>query len=179
MATASRSSGRPPAKGANPADTETREAWESLLAVRLRNVHNTLHKSAIVRYRRELGLTAAEWRSIVFVGVRGASTVGSLSDLLQVDRSLVSRLVDSLAAKGLVTRVKEDADRRRSVVSLTDGGQKVYQHIRRISRERDAALLTCLGEKDYHQAQAALAKIEVLALTWIDEEESKGATDID
>lgn len=155
--------------------TEEQRDFGAHMAVRIRHVHTILHKSAVIRYGRELGLTAAEWRSIVFIGIRGPMTIGALSELLQVDRSLVSRLTDSLTEKKLVTRGKENADRRRSVISLTEGGQKVYEHIRIISRERDSAIRAALTKDEQRHLESALGKLETLAQRWIGEEETKTA----
>jgi DNA-binding MarR family transcriptional regulator len=157
----------------------TRTTFELLLAVRIRRVHLALNKSAALRYRYELGLTVSEWRSVIFVGIRGPMTIGALSDLLEVDRSLVSRLVDTLSTKRILKRGKETVDLRRSLVTLTKAGEAVFKRIGEASLERDAEIISSLSELERRYLESALLKIEDLSKAWIEDAErvSKGQAD--
>jgi DNA-binding MarR family transcriptional regulator len=48
--------------------------------------------------------------------------VGDIADLLMVDHSTASRMVDTAAAAGLASRTPSPRDRRRTVLALTPAG---------------------------------------------------------
>ena len=62
---------------------------------------------------------------------RGSQTVSSLSDLLRITPGAVSRLVDHLVRRQLVTRKEGDGDRRRKTLSLTEKGRLVRDQLER------------------------------------------------
>jgi DNA-binding MarR family transcriptional regulator len=51
-------------------------------------------------------------------------SMGELGDVAVVSRSRVSRVVDQLAAEGLVTREPNPDDRRSAYAAITDAGRK-------------------------------------------------------
>jgi DNA-binding MarR family transcriptional regulator len=63
---------------------------------------------------------------------RGSQTVTNLSDVLQITPGAVSRLVDQLVRRQLVTRKEGDDDRRRKTLSLTKKGRLVRDQLDRV-----------------------------------------------
>lgn len=53
-------------------------------------------------------------------------TVGRLSELLDLDKSTVSRKVESLVREGLVTRDRDDMDGRVAVLELSPDMERLY-----------------------------------------------------
>ena len=62
---------------------------------------------------------------------RGSQTVSSLSDVLRITPGAVSRLVDHLVRRQLVTRKEGDGDRRRKTLSLTEKGRLARDQLER------------------------------------------------
>ena len=93
---------------------------------------------------------------------RGDSSVSELAEAGHISRPVVSRKVDSLVEKGLVSRRELPEDRRYTVLELTDEGVKVLQEISISSR---VWLEERLGTLDYEdlekiiQAFTALRKL--------------------
>ncbi len=58
-------------------------------------------------------------------------SMNQLSKLLELDKSSVSGLVDRAEARGLVTRVQNEADRRSVQVALTDEGRSLGSGVAR------------------------------------------------
>lgn len=59
-------------------------------------------------------------------------SVGELADVLGVDPSTASRLVDRMASRGYVRREEDTDDRRRSTLELTPLGQSVLRKLREV-----------------------------------------------
>ena len=71
-----------------------------------------------------LGLTDAQWRPLWMLRTGRASTAIELAREAGIDAGAVTRMVDRLAARGLVERVRSEEDRRVVHVRLTDEGER-------------------------------------------------------
>lgn len=78
-------------------------------------------------------------------------TIGELADLLFLERSTVSRLIDSLVKGGFVNRVLNEKNRREVLVSLTDKGQRSLQQVREQSIKYYQSILDQVSEKNQYQ----------------------------
>ena len=58
-------------------------------------------------------------------------TMGELSDAVVITKGGLTKLVDRMAAAGLVTRERQAGDRRVTPVRLTQAGWEAYQNARR------------------------------------------------
>ncbi|MCB0870003.1 MAG: MarR family transcriptional regulator [Solirubrobacterales bacterium] len=73
-------------------------------------------------------LSFLEFKAMMNLGVFGEGDsfcVADISDSTGASMPAVSRAIDSLVRKGLVTRVEDPEDRRRRLLSLTDQGHEV------------------------------------------------------
>lgn len=61
---------------------------------------------------------------------RGQMRLGDLAEVLMIDKSTTSRVVDSLVRKGLIARVHSMEDRRAVRLAPTKKGDVLYQKIR-------------------------------------------------
>ncbi|AWB88240.1 MarR family winged helix-turn-helix transcriptional regulator [Salinibacterium hongtaonis] len=71
-----------------------------------------------------------------------AMRIRDLVDDLLITQPSVSRLVDRLAARGLITKSPDPRDARGVVVALTDDG---YDLFRRVAVEHSASISTAVG----------------------------------
>jgi DNA-binding MarR family transcriptional regulator len=60
---------------------------------------------------------------------KGSASVSALAEASQTSRSAVSKAVDALVRRGLVTRSQDPRDRRNVPLALTDEGQRVMDAI--------------------------------------------------
>lgn len=97
-----------------------------------------------------LGITAPQAEILFRCDRRGELTPKQLAELLTTDNAGVTRLVDRLEAKGLVTRKASTSDRRSVTLRLTPAGRALVPRVRRIAeaqKRRVFAGLT-LAEQD-------------------------------
>ena len=103
-------------------------------AARSPRLHQLMGEQARVGLGEHLHLTLA-----MLGGAGEALRVSDLANLLDVERSTVSRRVTELVGLGLVTRHVDPDDRRAAVLQLTKAGQRA------IGRIQHAWLATLLG----------------------------------
>ena len=144
-----------------------------LLSYRLHTVANLLSRGAELRYRREFGVSLWEWRTIALLGA--ASKPQSLNELARaagIDKSQMSRVVSSLAARGLVLRKADSADGRGVRLELSKSGRKLYAGLIKAAAERDSAFRECLNASERKHFDEVLAKLASQARTMIQEEKN-------
>lgn len=113
------------------------------------------------------GLTAAQWHPLWMLKLGKATTAQELACQLAVDAGAVTRLLDRLEAKGLVTRERSSSDRRVVRLSLTPQGEATIEqapavlaevnnkHLRGFSRDEWRLLQDLLGRMLANTAEAA------------------------
>ncbi|GGU17113.1 MarR family winged helix-turn-helix transcriptional regulator [Lentzea flava] len=82
-------------------------------------------------------ITLPQFRVLVILDSRGAMRTSSLAELLDVNPSTATRMIDRLVATGMVTRLPNPATRREVVLDLTDEGRRV---VRGVTSRRRAAI---------------------------------------
>ncbi|AKB78346.1 Transcriptional regulator, MarR family [Methanosarcina horonobensis HB-1 = JCM 15518] len=81
------------------------------------------------------------------------STIGTY---VGMDRSSLSRMVDSLEEKGFVRRKNDPEDRRKVLISLTEKGERCYDFLNRKSEEMAAEILGLVEEQDLRDFEKGL-----------------------
>ena len=69
-------------------------------------------------------VSQGECRVLTFVFLGKASSPTDLTENLSMDRALVTRNINSLEKKGLITISKDPSDKRRRLLALTEKGNK-------------------------------------------------------
>ena len=107
-----------------------------------RDVAARLH-SASIRLLRALrreddgsGLSAPRLSALSYIVVEGPVSLAELAEAEQVRPPTMSRIVDALVDRGLVTRVVEPRDRRSVRIMRHRGGQPAADRRRRAPRPR-------------------------------------------
>ncbi|MFT0546594.1 MarR family winged helix-turn-helix transcriptional regulator [Allopusillimonas ginsengisoli] len=76
-----------------------------------------------------LGLTAMQWRPLALIRYRNVNTPAELARLAHIDTGAMTRTLDRLQAKGLITRSHCVEDRRVVKLELTDQGMLASERI--------------------------------------------------
>ncbi|AXE23745.1 MarR family transcriptional regulator [Streptomyces globosus] len=119
-------------------------------------------------------ITLPQFRMLVVLSTRGPSKLVVLAEHLGVQPSTAMRMVDRLIAAGLVSRRTNPANRRETVQSLTEEGQRVVRHV---TARRRAEITGILRRLDPSQRSALVSALN--AFNAAGREPSSGAGDAD
>ena len=87
----------------------------------------------------------------------GPLPLSELGTRVILEKSWVSRAVDAMVARGLVTKEPNPADARSWLVTLTDDGTRTAQELNRTLDAHAEDLLGSLGEQDRRAVEEALS----------------------
>lgn len=110
-------------------------------------------------YERDFGLSLSEWRIVAIVGTEGPINAGAIADRGLLEKSHISRLVSRLLARGLLVSETDQEDARKSWLSLTPEGERIFEKVAAISLQRDSEFLLPLTPRERVTFDRLLAKL--------------------
>jgi DNA-binding MarR family transcriptional regulator len=114
-----------PASAANQSTAGT--AFEASITFLICTLGNRLSVTAERVLRRQLDLSFMEWRVLTVLAVEPAAPPGRIVAVAGVNKAAVSRAVNSLERRGLLSRVPAPEHRLRTQLFLTQAGQALYE----------------------------------------------------
>jgi len=127
--------------------------WEAIPPI-WHSIHSQLDKTA----REEFEITGGHFHVLRRIKC-GDTTISELADSRHISRPVVSRKVDSLVERGLVTRKESPEDRRFTILALTAVGD----HILRKLRSRNRKLLEeHFGSLDDREVEIVIEAFNIL-----------------
>ncbi len=149
------------------------------------NVGYLLHDAArLMRKRFEqragrLGFTRSQWQVLVHLAKNEGIHQAGLADILEVEPISLTRILDRLAARGLVERRQHPKDRRAWLLYLTPEAHPSIELLRKLGDETRAELLAGLSESDQDHLMVVLNRmksnlVSACASAQSDEEVSHG-----
>ncbi|MDK2880535.1 MAG: hypothetical protein PWQ99_310 [Clostridia bacterium] len=75
------------------------------------------------------GITYSQCHALVAIGEKGCLSLNDLAELLGLDKSTVSRTVNTMVEQGLVKREEDPEDRRYVKIGLTEAGSRMLSAI--------------------------------------------------
>src|SRR5262245_5896561 len=120
----------------------------------------------MVQMRREVekrmaqhGLTDAQWKPLWMLKVGRATTAIELAREMDIDAGAVTRMLDRLEAKGLIERVRSEADRRVVHLRLTAAGEGVAKKVPFVLASVNNDFLRGFGEAEWKQLRRLLGRL--------------------
>lgn len=92
----------------------------------------------------EAGVPVAEWRVLACLSDKDGQTVTELARLAQMEQSRLTRVVERMDKRGLVTRQRSVADRRNVFVHLTPEGARLASDLVAQAKAHEAEFLASL-----------------------------------
>ena len=131
----------------------------------LRFVSNHVSQ-AFARRLLDSGVTVAEWVILREMFGTGSVAPSLLAESTGLTRGAVSKLVDRLLHKKLLTREGREDDRRFQSIALTDTGRKLVPKLAALADENDAEFFSALSAREHQLLMETLKKlVEANALT--------------
>ena len=77
----------------------------------------------------QLDLTLSQVKALLLLDVRGSMTIGKLASVMEIGRPSASILIEQLVQLRLVVRTEDLADRRRTLVCLSEEGYYLVERL--------------------------------------------------
>lgn len=115
---------------------------------------------------RRFKLTAPEHVVLYAVGLSEGITADDVAASSARPKNTLSRAVNSLVAKRLLTRVEDASDRRRKHLYLTRQGRRIVEETVPVLVEHEQAMLASLSADEARTLQQLLTKIVLNQNAW-------------
>jgi len=122
---------------------------EDFLPYRLSVLSHTISTNIARVYEKRFGVSIPEWRVIAILGRFPGLSAVEVADRTLMDKVAVSRAVTKLIKNGRIDREFADADRRRSILNLSEQGRKVHNEIAPLALQFERELMQDISEEDY------------------------------
>lgn len=129
------------------------------LPYRLSVLSNRISRSIADGYEERFQLTLPEWRVMAVLGEEPDLSAGQVADRTAMDKVAVSRAVSKLLEAGRIERHFANEDRRRSVLALSEDGNKIYHEVIPIALGYEAKLFEKFSETEKSQLDELLLKL--------------------
>ncbi len=123
-------------------------ALDRFLPYRLSVLSNRISAAIASDYAERFELSVTEWRVLAILGRAPGASASEVAERAAMDKVAVSRAVAKLLAAGRLKRSQHASDRRRSVLSLSARGRRIYQQIVPLALAHEQRLLGSLGARD-------------------------------
>lgn len=108
----------------------------------------------------ETGITEQQWRVLRVLAEFGTLDTKTLADRASLLFPSLTRIATTLRNKGLITQTRDDQDRRRQFIAITEAGQKIINDNSEQAANIVAGFKAQLGEADYEQLLDLLSRLD-------------------
>ena len=124
---------------------------ERYLPYRLSILSNRISALISETYSAKFALSITEWRIMAVLGEYPGVSADEVSLKTQIEKSILSRAISKLLQRKLLERAFDPADKRRSMLKLTETGLSVYDELVPMSYDYEQELLTCFSDTERQQ----------------------------
>lgn len=121
---------------------------EDFLPYRLAILSHTVSTTIAQVYEKRFNLSIPEWRVIAILGRYPGLSAVEVAERTFMDKVAVSRAVTKLLKNGRIDRQFADADRRRSILNLSEEGRRVHDEVAPLALQFERDLLEGLNDDD-------------------------------
>lgn len=129
---------------------------ENFLPYRLARLSSTVSATVARAYDKEFGLSIPEWRVIAILGRHPGLSAVEVAEQTFLDKVAVSRAVTKLIRNGRIDRQFADADRRRSILNLSEKGREVHDGVAKLALQFERDLIEGLSEEEIAEFNAVM-----------------------
>ncbi len=108
---------------------------------------------------RPLGATLQIWRVLAALREKDGRRMGDLSQTTSIEVSTLTRLVDGMEKKGLVSRGRDPDDSRAVLLHVTPAGKQLTKRIVPIAERYEKVALKGFAPKESDVLKAALRRL--------------------
>jgi DNA-binding MarR family transcriptional regulator len=111
-------------------------------------------------YLQMFDLSVSQWKILPIIGYYGPMSAKEVGERTSLEPEKVTRAVDQLVVRGLVTRKSDPKDRRRVVLSLAAKGTEVFENSEKLRGVIENKFLAALKPSERLAFHRILDKLE-------------------
>lgn len=111
-------------------------------------IANKLARSSTALYQKRFGVNVTEWRILSLLVIEPGISASRICLIIGIDKGPVSRTLNVMQARGLITIGADPSDGRTHSISLTPQGLALHDQIIVVALERERRLLACLRKDE-------------------------------
>lgn len=132
---------------------------EDFLPYRLAVLSHTVSTMIARTYEKRFSISIPEWRVIAILGRFPGLSAVEVAERTMLDKVAVSRAVTKLIKKGRLDREFADADRRRSILNLSDEGKRLHDEIAPLAMRFERDLLHGISTDDLERFDRVIERL--------------------
>jgi DNA-binding MarR family transcriptional regulator len=132
---------------------------ENFLPYRLAVLSNTVSTTVARAYDKRFSVSIPEWRVIAVLGRFPGLSAVEVAGRTLMDKVAVSRAVTKLIKNGRVEREFADADKRRSILNLSEDGKKLHDEIATLALEFERDLLQGFSQEEIDSLNSTMERL--------------------
>ncbi len=132
---------------------------EEFLPYRLAVLSHTVSNKIASVYEERFKVSIPEWRVIAILGRFPGLSAVEVAQRTMLDKVAVSRAVTKLIKNGRLDREFADADRRRSILNLSEEGRRIHDEIAPLAMQFERDLLHGISEEDFERFNLVMERL--------------------
>ncbi len=132
---------------------------ENFLPYRLAVLSNTVSTTVARAYDKRFSVSIPEWRVIAVLGRFPGLSAVEVAGRTLMDKVAVSRAVTKLVKNGRIDREFADADKRRSILNLSEEGKKLHDEIAQLALQFESDLLQGFSEEEVETLNSIMERL--------------------
>lgn len=108
----------------------------------------------------ETGITEQQWRVLRVLSEYGSLDTTTLADRASLLFPSLTRIATTMRNKGLITQTRDEVDRRRQFIAITEAGQKIIDDRAAQAAQIVADFQSTLGDDNYETLLDLLALLD-------------------
>lgn len=132
---------------------------EEFLPYKLAVLSNTVSTTVARAYDKRFSVSIPEWRVIAILGRFPGLSAVEVAERTMMDKVAVSRAVTKLIKAGRIDREFADADKRRSILNLSEDGKTLHDEIAQLGLQFERDLLEGLSEDELEQLNKTMERL--------------------
>jgi MarR family transcriptional regulator, organic hydroperoxide resistance regulator len=109
---------------------------------------------------RAVGISVPMWRALAALHDKDGQTIGQIAEMTVLDRSSLGRLLEEMAAQGLVERESPPDDRRAVLIRLSAAGRRRFEAAEPIVLGHYRRLLHGISEREFRTLMRLLRRLK-------------------
>jgi DNA-binding MarR family transcriptional regulator len=133
---------------------------DELFNILVGKVSTAINRTFLRAFANEgIDITTEQWSVLACLWDKDKVTQQTLCDITAKDKPSMTRLIDKLESRNLVTRVSDHNDRRINLIHLTQAGADLEQKATSLVQSIAAKTLSNITEEELNTGRIVLKKI--------------------